>query len=101
MPCDTIQTTTVEFGKDTDPKLLAEALKVLGYHDVHGNLMARLARGEEFSGTLNLTGGNVEARVQAIKREYSKQVVISQAEKMGFQVAPMNEQEEEVRHVRV
>lgn len=101
MPCDTIQTTKVEFGQNTDPKLLAEALKVLGYHDIHGNLMQRLARGEKFDGTLNLRGSNVEQQTRNIKREYSKQVVLSQASKFGFKVEALTDNKKEVRHVRI
>ena len=89
MPCDTIQTITVEFGKNTDKGALEAALMAL---DIRGAYLAE-------DGTLTLSEGR--NRIQEIRREYSKQVVVSQAMKFGFKVAPLSEGKKGVNHVRV
>ena len=93
MPCDSIQTTTVEWGKNTDRKALEAALGALGL----------LAYGYDLSesGTLTLYGGASGQQQQQLRREYSKQVVLAQAQKFGWRVAPLEEGRKEVRHVRV
>lgn len=90
MPCDTVQTTTVEFGRNTDRELLAQALKELRISGYSIDAQNRLTLPSYQAG-----------RLQEIKREYSRQIVLSQASKFGFKVAPMNEDRREVRHVRV
>lgn len=90
MPCDTVQTTTVEFGKNTDRKLLVQALTELRI------------QGYSIDTENNLTLPRYEAgKLQQIRREYSKQVVVAQALKFGFKVAPLAEGKKGVQHVRV
>jgi hypothetical protein len=81
MPCDTIQTATVELGK-VNEDLLAAAMKELGYkYYTYAN------------GKVTVSGGYVSGEELAkVKQMYSKQVVMSQAKKFGWQVkqvAPM------------
>lgn len=103
MPCDTIQRTTVVFGEKTDTALLAEALKALGYFVHHVDERHVVGNGFQFdkaTGKLEVgmrRGYGIDAN--KLKREYSKQVVTSQAAKFGFKV--MAAEEREVRHVRV
>jgi hypothetical protein len=89
MPCNTIQTATVEIGKMNQdlavdalnrlhlaPKVLASGLIAFG------------------SGTLNLQTGQLSLRdgrtieefAATLKREYSTSIVMSQAKKFGWQM---------------
>lgn len=90
MPCDSVQTTTVEFGKNTDRKLLIQALQAVN--------VGRYDLSEDCELTLY---GPSRYREQEVKREYSKQVVVAQAQKFGWKVAPLEEGRKEQRHVRV
>ena len=103
MPCDTIQTTTVEFGKGTDLVALADAMKALGYTGVR-------VEGRDFiwadwlefrDGKLSIRLVDGERRARELRREYSRQIVVSQAQKFGFKVVPLDENRKGVRHVRV
>ena len=92
MPCDTIQTTTVKFGQNTDPDLMAEALKAL---NLQGTVKFNTKTGElVIQGRYGWWPDMAE-----IKREYSKQVVISQASQFGWAVE--EDTGKEVQHVRV
>lgn len=106
MPCDSIQTTTVEFGKNTDTVLLADAMKALNYTGVRlnektGSINADWISFDAPSGVLSTRLSNPEQRANDLKREYSKQVVVAQAQKFGWKVAPLEEGRKEQRHVRV
>lgn len=87
MPCNTIQTATVELGK-VDEKLLVAAMNELGFGErsyVHQN------------GQLTVNGRALPSDLQAvIKKQYSKQVVLSQAKKFGWQVKAVGEFEFQV-----
>jgi len=74
MPCDTINTATVDLGK-ADSKLLESAMKALypGYDYT-------FAKGE-----LNVIGRR-SVDVPAIKREMAKQNVLNQAKRFGWSV---------------
>lgn len=105
MPCDTIQTTTVEFGAKTDTVLLSDALTALNYsgirlNKVNGNISGDWVSFNKETGELSLRLSNASNRIRDIKREYSKQVVVSQSAKFGFKLVPL-EGKKEVRHVRV
>lgn len=95
MPCNTIQTTTVEFlSKSTDIKLLKRALESIGYY------VTETAQGLTFShqfnrmsGFYDKTTGRMNARgsekldIDEVKRAYGKQVVIQTAKQEGWQLS--------------
>jgi hypothetical protein len=76
MPCDTINTATVDLGK-ADPKLLESAMKALypGFQYTF----------DKVSGELNVVGRS-RVDVPAIKREMAKQNVLNQAKRFGWSV---------------
>lgn len=94
MPCDSIQTSTVELlSKSTDLKLLQKALGALGYN------VSITATGLQFrhprtgmSGTYETATGKLSAvgrtdlDVKEIKRAYGKQIVLATAKQEGWQV---------------
>lgn len=92
MPCDTIQTTSIDFGK-ADTPLLAKALGKLGWTVANVNkngLTARNQKGESLSfrdGTFEVQGASYTAPKfdQAeVRREYSRQVVGYAAQRFGW-----------------
>ena len=92
MPCDTIQTTTVDFGK-ADRGLLAKALKELGWtvsERGKDGLTAHNSKGEslDFSrGTFTVTGTSYVAPAfdeKEVRRAYSRQVVNYAAQRFGW-----------------
>lgn len=105
MPCDSIRRTSIVFGKNTDTKLLAEALKALGFAVHHVDSDKVVGNGFQFSketGKIDMAmrrGYGIDEN--NLKREYAKQVVVSQAAKFGFKVQAESEGRKEVRHVRV
>lgn len=90
MPCDSIETTTVEFlPTSTDVKLLVAALRAQGYQVSEYNSVVTFAkygrRGQYNGATGELTlpesiDGN------EIKRAYSEQVVTQQANEHGWEI---------------
>lgn len=92
MPCDTIQTTKIKFGKETNPDLLNAALKELG---LHNNIKFDQRTGE----LIIKSRYGATADLDQIKREYSRQVLISQASQFGWNVEESTG--EEFQHVRV
>lgn len=73
MPCDTIQTMSVNLGK-VDRELLAQALTQLG-----------ITRWELKGETLTVQGRRVSDELaKQIKVAYSRQVVLSQAKRFGW-----------------
>lgn len=93
MPCDTIQLSQVEFlAKSTNVKLLAEALRELGFD------VTELENGLRFqkygiSGTYTQSTGQFQTRgyesvdINEVKKKYSKAVVNSQARKFGWKIS--------------
>jgi len=86
MPCDTIQTTTVDIGK-VDHKLLMLALSALGLNPrLQGD--AIYFQNGVYSiadKQLDLRGTNVESRSAELKRAYSCEVVKTTAKKFNWQ----------------
>lgn len=79
MPCDTVQTATVDLGK-VDRQLLERALFDLG-------IPATQYQYQASTGRLTLNGRAAAATdIAAIKQSYSKQVVLTQAQKFGWKV---------------
>lgn len=75
MPCNTIQTATIKLDK-AQPELLKAALAAMGITSYNFQ-----------SGVLSLRGMTMTPKLEAqIKQNYSKQVVLSQAKKFGWQV---------------
>jgi hypothetical protein len=100
MPCETIQRTTVQFGKSTDPDLLFDALKTLKLSPRVDGHQIKFGSWEDFdtySGKMTIGAWR---DIREIKREYSRQVLVSQSAKFGW-VAEAAEEGKEVQHVRV
>jgi len=94
MPCYTVSTATVQFGKNTDVSLLRDALAQIGVDvSLYGKVItdgeiSTLGYGIRFnrnSGVLTIRG-NDAVDVAAIKRAYSEQVVNATAKKNGWRV---------------
>lgn len=91
MPCNTIQTSQVEFlAKSTNPELLAEALRALGYTVFINGHFTQFTKGYQ-TGTYNALTGQLTMPQQwdgnEIKRAYSREIVNSQAKKNGWKVS--------------
>lgn len=102
MPCDSIRRTSIEFGKNTDTALLAEALRAMGMTVTHVDKNIVNGNGFNFNretGVLNAALRYRTINEDELKQNYAKQVVLTQAAKFGFKVA--EEGRKEVRHVRV
>lgn len=91
MPCYSRVTSTIEFGDKTDQRLLAEALKSLGYNVIAAKngaplrFYGGLADGEFANGKLTVRqDGSFDEN--AVKRAYSAQVVKSAAQRFGWTV---------------
>lgn len=75
MPCDTINIASVKLGK-VDPPTLKAAMEALGYQPYNWEL-----DGE----TLRISGAVTSADLTAkVKREVTKQSVLSQAKRFGW-----------------
>lgn len=83
----------MKLGRNTDKDLLAEAMKTLGHTSYTFN---------QETGDLSVQNSRYGVRVDkaAIAREYSKQVVLSQAAQFGW-VPEETEEGKGVIHVRV
>jgi hypothetical protein len=78
MPCYTVQTATVQFGKNTDPELLRKALFSAGIFEY--NYAFDRATGEL---TLNTRD---ESKIGQVKRLYSEQVLEHTAKRNGWRL---------------
>jgi len=91
MPCDTIQTSKVEFlATSTDLDLLTKSLEALGYEVRRSGNMIRFSKyGRQ--GSFNKTTGELTLDSNwdgnEIKRGYSEQIVQSQADKHGWKIS--------------
>ena len=90
MPCDTVQTSTVEWKASTDSKLLFQALEALRLSPrakTYGSLNFIEFRGGTYdptAGQLDLQARDPEALTKQIKQAYSAEVVKSQAKRFGW-----------------
>lgn len=91
MPCYTRETSSVEFGDKTDPKMLQKALQDLGYSvRVMGGVVefwSATHDGKLSNGTLTINHNgllDVTAKRNEIARGYSKQVILSAAQRFGW-----------------
>lgn len=86
MPCDTIQTVSVKFGTNTDRKLLEAAFRELGQPIYPSHSADFIMAG---NGWVNVRTGESKLPVdvaEKIKAAYSRQVVLSQAKRYGWQM---------------
>lgn len=91
MPCYSRINSTVEFGQNTDAKLLAKALRAMGYTVTEAGKSLAFAKyasdapitGTFRDGTMTINGSIDEMEV---KRTYSAEVVKSAAQRFGWQV---------------
>lgn len=86
MPCDTVQTATVDIGK-LDPTLAADALKALGMETLVSYSDGKLIQRGRYAGQ------DISAQ---FKVQYSHQVVQQTAKKMGWQLKPTGANKYEV-----
>ena len=93
MPCDTVQVSQVEFlEKSTDTKLLADALRAMGFQVVEDDMYLRFSK-YGCNGTYQKSTGRFESRgyekvdVPEVKRQYSKAAVNLKAKKFGWQIS--------------
>lgn len=92
MPCDTIQTSTINLGADKrDAALLTKALAALGYERVQQLDGGRVNFGDAYNGGFIHADGRVELRGAAtrmnandIKRAYSVEAVKLASAKFGW-----------------
>ena len=105
MPCDSRITSSVEWTGNTDVKLLAEAMKSLGYivgavgtalrfHNPETGVVGTYD-GRKSLMTMNTTRDQV-VDMNELKRAYSAQVVKAAAKRFGWQVKQTGEQTYEV-----
>lgn len=100
MPCDTVQMSRVEFGQKTDIDLLVAALRELRLSPRIQGKTVLFGNRESIDCETGRANVMPFRDLREIKRAYSKQVVVSQAAKFGFKVAPLEGRKEVVR-VRV
>ena len=91
MPCDTNLEISVAFGKNTNEALMVKALRGLGMNVRVDGKMIYLSN--NYTEYINLETGECAlnpvrdpAFVNEIKRAYSKQVVVTQAKKFGWNI---------------
>lgn len=102
MPCDTIQTSTVEF-RPENAAFFKAALQTLGYQVAELNGMIHATKGFYESVTLNAgqleikTVSNVTA--DSIKQAYSREIVTFAAQEFGFELERTSENEYSVQKV--
>jgi hypothetical protein len=98
MPCDTIQTTTIEWSEKTDLEALHAALLMSGFEVAltETGLKARHKRTwdvitfESATGTLRVVSTGRWTGGAALKREYSQQIVQKAAQRFGWTLKDKN-----------
>lgn len=93
MPCDTIQSSTINLGKIGDRALLLKAIAGLGYQaHIDGTVIrfgTRYNGGTiDAEGSVELIGAATRLDVNTIKRAYSTEAVKLAAAKFGWSLKP-------------
>lgn len=101
MPCDSIRTTDVKFGPNTDPDMMLAAMTTLGLSPVKQGDVIYFRGGQYHTKTHTLTlqeygRDSVEDRTAKMKQAYSGEVVKSQAKRFGWKIQQTGEFEYEV-----
>lgn len=93
MPCDTIQLSQVEFlEKSTDLKLLAEALRAMGFTVIENDDNLQFSK-YGCTGTYEKATGRFQSRgyekvdTNEVKQQYGKASVNLKAKKFGWQIS--------------
>ena len=92
MPCDTIQSSTINLGNVGDKALLLKALEGLGYRgEIDGDTITFASRfggaGTIYAdGRVELTGRATQLDENTIKRAYSTEAVKLAAKKFGWSI---------------
>ena len=96
MPCDTIQTNTVNLGNLGDRQMLKRALEGMGHSNVQVTADGSVTFGDAYSGGVIYPNGRMDTRgaatgieANAIKRAYSTEAVKLSAAKFGWQLKPV------------
>lgn len=91
MPCDTIQTSTINLGNIGDRGLLKKALEEMGYRVTLTSDRIQFGNGRNggvvyADGRVDLQGAATELSVNEIKRAYSVEAVKLASQKFGWSV---------------
>lgn len=96
MPCWTISTVKVDFGKIASPELLEQTLDSLGLNPQRNGNKIHFGRGE----WINVQSGESLLQqgrdVAELKRAHSKTIVQTQAKRFGWQVKEVAENKFEI-----
>jgi hypothetical protein len=91
MPCDSIQTNSVNLGNLGDRSMLQRALENLGHKNVQVHEDGRITFGDYRSGgtiwpngRMDTTGGATAMQANEVKRAYSSEAVKAAAAKFGW-----------------
>lgn len=102
MPCDSIQTSTVEF-RPENGAFFKKALESLGYEVREAEGVIEATKGFYESVTLNdgrLEIGTVSnVNVDTIKRAYSREIITFAAQEFGLELTQTSENEFEITKV--
>jgi hypothetical protein len=94
IPCDQVQTVTVEFGEATDLDALADTLEALGYTGIRKSQTGQHNLGfneGHFDGqTIRFYNPSRATPVEVLKRSYTKATVTKQADRFGWAVKVAN-----------
>ena len=88
MPCDTIQTTDIVFGANTNHDRMVDGLKMIELSPYQSGGYIHFNGGAYNTDTniLTLQGSNVDQRTAEVKQAYSAAVVKAQARKFGWKL---------------
>lgn len=101
MPCNTVSETLVDLGK-TDPDLIHASLKEMGLSPNRNGNIIYFSGGyfevdtEKQNHRITWRVSNAEERTTELKRQYSAEVVKSQAKRFGWQLTQKSRFEFEV-----
>lgn len=90
MPCDTVQTVSVNLSV-SNLDLLVAGLNDIGLRAYKSGQMVYFGTGESFNQKTGELKVRSEQTVNKIKQSYSNQVVLSQAKKFGWQVKKVDQ----------
>lgn len=87
-PCDSVSSTDIQFGPQTNHDRMFEALQMLKLNPVRNAQNIFFSNGSYSlnDNTLTLQGYDTDKRTSLIKQAYSGAVVKAQAKRMGWQL---------------
>lgn len=95
MPCDQTQEATVAFGEATDLDALADTLEALGYTGIvkssTGQHSLRFDQGRFDGQDLTFNDARRAPQADRLARAYTKAVALSQADRFGWALQPVQQ----------